>query len=312
MQQRAIAKFASGILVLFVLSLVSLAHAAENLAERPFEDLEARSNRFADEMGRLKEAGQTVPPKDLVEQISADKNYRVAMPEVSGEKLEPETLYARCRPGVVAVGGIYKCGKCQHWHASCSSGFAVHKDGLILTNRHVVEGFQKLEAAGVMTDDGRVLPVKEVLASNRTNDLVLLKVDADDLHPLPIAKDIAVGAKVYCLAHPVLSEGKINCFYAFTPGMVSGKFTVYDEKRQPLKELAITADYGPGSSGGPLLDERGAVVGMACRAIPMIKMDQKKEIVPMVWKFARPSCDMLLLLNPPEAVRETAESANRE
>jgi hypothetical protein len=51
---------------------------------------------------------------------------------------------------------------------------------------------------------------------------------------------------------------------------------------------------------------------MACRAIPMIKMDQKKEIVPMVWKFARPSCDMLLLLNPPEAVRETAESANRE
>jgi hypothetical protein len=142
--------------------------------------------------------------------------------------------------------------------------------------------------------------------------LVLLKVDADDLHPLPIAKDIAVGAKVYCLAHPVLSEGKINCFYAFTPGMVSGKFTVYDEKRQPLKELAITADYGPGSSGGPLLDERGAVVGMACRAIPMIKMDQKKEIVPMVWKFARPSCDMLLLLNPPEAVRETAESANRE
>lgn len=312
MQKRTIAKIASGISALLVLSLISLVHAAENFAERPFEDLEARSNRFADELGRLKEAGQTVPSKELVEQANAEKNYRVATPDISGEKLEPEALYARCRPGVVVVGGIYKCEKCQHWHASCSSGFAVHKDGLILTNRHVVEGFQKLEAAGVMTDDGRVLPVKEVLASNRTNDLALLKVDGGYLHPLPIAKDVAVGAKVYCLAHPVLSEGKINCFYAFTPGMVSGKFTVYDEKHQPLKELAITADYGPGSSGGPLLDERGAVVGMACRAIPMIKMDHEKEIVPMVWKFARPSCDMLLLLNPPEAARESAESANRE
>lgn len=269
-----------------------------------FEDLLARTERFATELGRMKEEGQTIPSDQLIEQAGAEKTFRVVLQAGSKKKFSPETLYTQCKAGVVAVGGIYKCTKCNNWHARSSGGFVVGKDGLLLTNFHVVEGFKGLEAAGVMTYDGRIFPVKAVLASSRLNDLALLKVDADDLQPLPVAKDVSVGAAVYCLSHPVISDGKINCFYAFTPGLVSGKFAIHNDKQQLMKVVAVTTDYGPGASGGPILNEHGEVVAVVCQAIPQVKLEHEKEVVPMVWKFARPSCEIWNLLEQPKAERE--------
>jgi len=71
-----------------------------------------------------------------------------------------------------------------------------------------------------------------------------------------------------------------------------------------MKVLAVTAEYGPGSSGGPILNEQGAVVAVACQVIPLMKKDHEKEIASMVWRFARPSCDILTLLTKPETDRE--------
>ena len=51
--------------------------------------------------------------------------------------------------------------------------------------------------------------------------------------------------------------------------------------------LAVTTDYGPGSSGGPILNEHGAVVGVACQAIPLFQKDHEKD-VQMIWRFGRP------------------------
>jgi serine protease Do len=272
--------------------------------EQPFDDIVARTEHFASELGRMKEGGQTIPTEQLIEQAGEEKTCRIVLQNGSKKNLTPETLYAQSKASVVAVGGIYKCSKCNQWHARCSGGFVVGKEGLLLTNFHVVAGFKGLEAAGVMTFDGRVFPVKAVLASSPLNDLALLKVDADDLQPLPVAKDISVGASVYCLSHSVISDGKINCFYAFTSGLVVGKFAIHNDKQQLMKVLAVTTDYGPGASGGPILNEHGEVVAVVCQAIPLVKLDHEKEVVPMVWKFARPSCEIWNLLNQPKAERE--------
>jgi serine protease Do len=294
MQKRNIAATLAALFALIFLALPSRAETPKD--PQPFDDLQARSQHFADELGRLKEEGQTIPPEQLVEQAQTEKTYRVETQAAPQEKFAPEAVYTRSRPGVLILGGIYKCKTCQHWHANCAGGFVVHRDGLIVTNLHVVESLKKLEAAGAMTDDGRVYPIKAVLAASRLNDLALIKIDADNLQPLPIAADIAVGEPVACLSHPVLSEGKLNCFYAFTTGVVTGKFSLPNDKHEPVKVLAVSADYGPGASGGPILDEHGAVVAVVCQAIPLQKLEHEKEIVPMVWKFARPSCSILDLL----------------
>ena len=275
-----------------------------------FEDLQTVSRHFADELGRLKDQNQTTSPAELVAQADTENSYSVPTLTDPGKKLDTESIYKQAKPGVVVVGGIYKCTKCKHWHAQCASGFVVRKDGLILTNLHAIEAFKKLEAVGVMTDDGRVFPVKAVLASNRLNDLVLLKVDAQRLSPLPVCDDVSVGATIYCLSHPVLPGGKSNCFYTFSPGIVCGKFTLHADDDQALNVLAVTAEYGPGSSGGPILNEHGAVVGVACQAIPLFQKDHEKD-VQMIWRFGRPSSSILALLSPSAAKHESIDGKKR-
>ena len=266
------------------------------LLTQPFEDLQAIAQHFADQLGELKEQGRTVSPAELAEQAQAENGYAVKTTPDPGVKLGAEAVYAQARPGVVVVGGIYKCTKCQRWHAQCAGGFVVHPDGLIVTNLHVIEGCKRLEALGVMTEDGRFFPAKAVLASSRLNDLALLKVDATGLRPLPVAKDVPMGAAVYCLSHTGLPGGKSNVFYAFSQGIVCGKFTAHNDKQQSLPILAITAEYGPGSSGGPILNEHGAVVGIACQVQPVFKSEADKG-PQLVWKAARPSSSILAMLS---------------
>ncbi len=63
----------------------------------------------------------------------------------------------------------------------------------------------------------------------------------------------------------------------------------------PINVLTITADYAQGSSGGPILNEHGAVVGLVCSTMPVL--DNNDGNVQMTWKFSRPSSSVLALLS---------------
>lgn len=146
-----------------------------------------------------------------------------------------------------------------------------------------------------MTDDGRVFPVKAVLAADVRNDVAVLKIEVNNLPPLPFAASASVGSRVYCLSHPELnSPGDENEFFAFTRGMVCGKFRLRLGRDTPVKLLAITADYGRGSSGGPILNEHGAVVSMVCSTMALL--DDDEGSAQMTWKFTLPSNSILALL----------------
>jgi serine protease Do len=153
----------------------------------------------------------------------------------------------------------------------------------------------------VMTSDGQVFPIKAVLAADRLNDVALYKIDATNLTPLPVARSVPVGARVYCLSHPILdSMGTEHGFFAFTQGIVSGRYRTRLVGETPLNVLTITADYAQGSSGGPILDERGAVVGMVCQTLAIGDEDGGNQ---MVWKFARPASSILAILRGERAAK---------
>lgn len=211
--------------------------------------------------------------------------------------MSSEALYSTARESVVAVGGILECRHHPEGHSSFATGFVVHPDGIVVTNQHVVTAFENNDAIGVMTNDGRVFPVLEVLAADPLNDIAALKIDARDLSPLPITGDIDVGAEIHCLSHPALGcSGGENGFYTFTRGMVSGKFRLSLSARAPVDVLAITADYAKGSSGGPILNRYGAVVGIVCET-KSICHDPSANDVHMTWKLGRPSKGILALLS---------------
>lgn len=176
--------------------------------------------------------------------------------------LGDEALYRHAAAAVVAIASAYKCGKCEKWHHLLASGFAVTADGVIATNHHVVAG-DTTEAMGVMTHDGRFYPVMEILASNKSHDVALLRVDARDLACLPLREDATAGTAIRCFSHPALSFG------FFSEGIIARYFKMNEAERNGAVFLQTTADYARGSSGGPLVDAFGNAVGMVASTSPV-------------------------------------------
>jgi serine protease Do len=270
------------------------AAVVDGASEDQFDSPEAIISRFDAELGRLASGPGIPSPNGLAQQAEANKTCAVATLPDPGKKLDAETIYMRARAGVVIVGAIPKSKKQHHSQPAFATGFVIHKDGVIVSNAHVLEAFRDMKAVGVMTSDGRVFPVKAVLAADRLNDAAVLKVEATDLTPLPLAKSAPVGATVYCLSHPLMNYmGTENGFFAFTQGIVSGRYRTRLMGETLINVLTITADYAQGSSGGPILNEHGAVVGMVCETLTISDDSGESQ---MTWKFSRPSSSILPLL----------------
>jgi S1-C subfamily serine protease len=98
--------------------------------------------------------------------------------------------------------------------------------------------------------------------------------------------------------------GTENGFFAFTQGIVSGRYRTRLMGETPINVLTITADYAQGSSGGPILNEHGAVVGMVCQTLAISDDDGESQ---MTWKFARPVSSILALLQGTQTSGQAAD-----
>ncbi|MGC4032406.1 MAG: serine protease [Tepidisphaeraceae bacterium] len=178
---------------------------------------------------------------------------KVALAAPTGSVMSPEAIYRDRSESVVIVGTV---SQKPDLRVNNASGFVISSDGVIVTNYHVA-GVDKQGAVGfvVMTHDGRVWPVKQVLAKSEKYDVAILKIEATGLKPVPIADRIGVGADVFLISNP---SGK---FWYFSRGMVS-RYAITLRKTDPVDTLQISADFARGSSGAPILSSAGEVVGM--------------------------------------------------
>jgi len=161
----------------------------------------------------------------------------------------------------VLIGTAYKCDKCTRWHNSLASGVVVDPDGVVATNHHVAAGANG-EAMGVLTADGRFFPVTEVLATNKDRDVALLRVAAKGLAALPLREDAGAGAPIYCYSHPA------NSFGCLSEGVIA-RYCRLPGERNGAVFMQITADYARGSSGGPILDREGNLIGLVSSTSPV-------------------------------------------
>jgi S1-C subfamily serine protease len=201
--------------------------------------------------------------------------------------------------GVFLIGSVYQCGKCDDWHLRGeATAWAVTRGGVMCTNHHVLE---KARGAvlGVCDRGGRVYPLTEVLAADPGHDVVLFRVAADDLTPLPLGPVADIGAEIEVISHPY------RRFFTHTYGRVSRYFQARKaDDEEPATRMAITADYAKGSSGGPLLDAAGRVVGMVSSTESIYygsRNGQPKGPLQMVLKHCVPGAAIHALLgqDPP-------------
>jgi len=139
------------------------------------------------------------------------------------------------------------------------SGFVVRKNGVVVTNLHVVAQARRIL---VRLRDGRRLEGRLAGSDERT-DVAVVQVEASDLPVLEFADSDAanVGQFVCAIGVPFGQE------WSFTSGMLSGKGRT--RLLAPTSPVPLYEDYlqtdaviNPGHSGGPLLDSHGRVLGM--------------------------------------------------
>ena len=137
------------------------------------------------------------------------------------------------------------------------SGVIISKDGYIVTNNHVVDGAAQVN---VVLNDKRQFKA-QIVGTDPTTDLALLKVDAEDLPTLPIGNsdNLKVGEWVLAVGNP------FNLTSTVTAGIVSAKARNINILSGDMKiESFIQTDaaVNPGNSGGALVNTRGELVGI--------------------------------------------------
>jgi serine protease Do len=143
------------------------------------------------------------------------------------------------------------------------SGFFVSADGLIVTNKHVVD--QSGVEYTVYTNDGKKHTAK-VIAKDPVLDVALIKIDGSGYTPLPLGSsdNLAIGQSVIAIGNALgefrntVSVGVVSGLArSITAGDMTGGST------ETLDNVIQTdAAINPGNSGGPLLDLSGRVIGI--------------------------------------------------
>jgi len=132
------------------------------------------------------------------------------------------------------------------------TGFLVSADGVIVTNYHVIETGN---VAVVKFPDGTAFPVDGVLAGDKVRDLAIIKIHGKTFRTLTLGNSdrVQVGEEVVAIGNPLSLESTVS------NGIISG---VRTPREQGGKFLQTTAPITNGSSGGPLFNMIGEVIGI--------------------------------------------------
>jgi S1-C subfamily serine protease len=203
----------------------------KELGERIFDleaDVEANKAEFSSQLTQL-EQSQEQTASTLEKSI---RNLQLSNQDFSG-------IIEDVLPSVVSV--LTNEGQ--------GSGVIVDRDGLVMTNDHVIEGASVVR---VLTYDGQVHAV-DVVGRNPVRDLAVLNIRGGDTYDrLTFEDDYVVGQNVIAIGNP----GGLG--FSVTEGIISS----VERRVDGLDFVQISNSINPGNSGGPLLDIEGNVVGI--------------------------------------------------
>ena len=167
--------------------------------------------------------------------------------------LSVQEIYERVSPSVVVVYNLNESGQTR----GHGTGFFIDPWGMVATNYHVVEGASSLK---IKTKNGTTMDIRGIAAADAENDVVILSaiLPVDSIRTLKMTPSLPqVGDKIVVIGtpyHPQLAQ-------TITDGLVSAIRPLPGGKRL----IQISAPISPGSSGSPVVNTKGEVVGIATR-----------------------------------------------
>ena len=279
------------LVLLTCLFFPSLQRASHAEAKYPIVDDAALAQQFVEGLATLVENApsktqRTLEAGNALRLLAQTEGSSIRLPNRQ-ENLtgSTEELYQRAMPAVVVIGSIYKCDSCSKWHlGGMASGWLLSDHGLVVTNHHVFTE-EANHYFGAMTSDGNVYAIRTILASDRDGDAAIAQLDTRDvvLPFLRLGQAAACGDPVVVISHPAgrfysLTRGVVSRYHrhdADPATMAKSDGSVHAPRKHTRDEtlqdtpapvwMSVTADYAVGSSGGPVFDSSGDVVGMVSR-----------------------------------------------
>ncbi len=181
-----------------------------------------------------------------------------------------------------AVGLVITADKKKN--VGYGSGYFISTDGDFVTNYHVVD---KAETVIVKFPNEKIYRVKEIIGIDKTKDIAILKLntDGESVSFIRMSKRVPeLGERIFVMGNPMGLEQTVS------DGIVS---SVRDYKG--FKFIQMTARISPGSSGGPVMNMDGDVVGIATL---YVKKGQNlnfavsvEEVMKLLEKVDKPYCN---------------------
>ncbi|CAN5790582.1 hypothetical protein BH11BAC3_BH11BAC3_30090 [soil metagenome] len=168
------------------------------------------------------------------------------------------------------------------------TGYVIDASGIIVTNYHILASYadsaHHQNKVMLVTDyAGKVYPVTKILSASYINDLVIVQINTggDVLVPLPLGNLMEEGDDIYILGHP----GEMP--YYFSAGIVN-RVLVRDIPNHTATEdyeMFVSAEYGSGSSGSPVVDKYCNLVATVSAASALYG---QKDNLQMVYRLTIP------------------------
>ena len=214
----------------------------------------------------------------------ADGSCKLNLAELKSDALQPSgSLYEHMVKSTIYIGELYNCGRCERTHAGFAGGVMIGKDGLALTNYHVLQSRNSGKTEGIfaMTWDGKIWPIAEILAASIEHDVAVIRLGMPEeegsdyqFHAAKIATEQPKPMEpVRIVSHPygeffVMTEGEVSRYARMRrPRVRQGQRQVWME---------ITAPFGSGSSGSGIFDQSGQVVGLVSSIRPLVRDPSKQ------------------------------------
>lgn len=137
------------------------------------------------------------------------------------------------------------------------SGFAINSTGEFVTNYHVIES-----CSVIVISYNSVKGYGKIISTSKKDDLAIIKVDGNSPYFLKLkSSEIKIGEKVKAGGYPAHPSGQPIETFKFSEGIVSSIFSKENV-------FQISASLSSGNSGGPVIDEKGALIGIAVAVNP--------------------------------------------
>lgn len=297
--------FQSQSLATLCLCAFSLASTRTLFAAPPVIDDEKILNSLVETTGNAVGKEGVASADDLAKFVTSKPKVTQSL-KIPTVAVTKNPSYENLSKSVFVVDSVYKCGKCEHWHqGSTATAWCLSEDGLMVTNAHVFANAQGA-AMGVVNRNGDAYQISEVIAFDTDADCAIFRVNAKNLTPLRLGSAPDVGTPIHIISNP-----KQNLFVQTSGDVSRYSLSKHNPKGAKVPWMEVTADYAIGSSGGPVFNDKGEVVGMVSttRSIytPTKDKNPPKGVPPqkgdlqMVLKQCVPIAAIQALLNPSDS-----------